>query len=870
MNTRIDLLSGFMVSLFAWNPLRRRPWQGHWRHRNGPGLRLGRGWLFTVILFLTLVTPVWAEPKVSATLDRNTISIGETVTLTLNFLDCSPDAQPNIPALPNVDVVGQQSQQSYVLDGGSMTRKVIFSYELKPNREGIYTIPSMRFAVNGSPIQTRQLAFKVLHGAVPSTDGENAVAFVKISIPTNTIYLGEILPVELQCYCRNNVANIQMPQLSSDNFIIGEIPNTRQQAPRVNTRNGVFNMFTFRTTATAIKTGNFTLGPATWSLTVLGGQQTFFGWTESHQGNFNSDTPAITVLPIPTNGAPPGFAGAIGDFTLTQYEAGPTSVGVGDPITLKIRIAGTGSFDTLSLATNQDPSWREFKTYPPSSKVEITDPSQSEGSKYFEQVISPQNAEVREIPPFVFSFFDPTRGEFRTLTHGAVPLTVHATAATPQPTVLSAGGPPPETQEQTEDIVHIKPMLGSVHAAGPPLLEQPAFLAWQAVPPLAWIGALALRKRKENLANNPRLRRQRQVAGIVRHGLSGLAHAAAAKDADKFYSTVLRLLQEQLGERLDLPAPAITEAVLDDLSQKSARPETLALLKELFHACNQYRYTPEHTSQEMNLLIPKVKTALHDLQSMPALPARGKLPQSVGLLLLLLGIMTAHAESANDAFVQANKLYEEGKYPAAAAAYEKLAQSGIVSPDLYFNLGNACLKAGQIGRAICAYRSAEAIAPRDPDIRANLQSARVQAATYAPALPGSRWTRWVGRLSLNEWSVMESIFLALFFILLTAREISPAFRRAGSMAVAGAGMACLCAGACLGLAVDQRLIVKSSVVVVPEAVARLGPLPEAQSAFTVHDGAELLVLGRDGDWLQVSDAVNHTGWLAQKDVALIP
>jgi len=55
-------------------------------------------------------------------------------------------------------------------------------------------------------------------------------------------------------------------------------------------------------------------------------------------------------------------------------------------------------------------------------------------------------------------------------------------------------------------------------------------------------------------------------------------------------------------------------------------------------------------------------------------------------------------------------------------------------------------------------------------------------------------------------------------------------------------------------------------VIVPEAVVRLGPLDESQSAFAVRDGSELLVLDQKGDWLEVSDAAKHIGWLPEKDL----
>jgi len=853
-----------MVSLLAWKTLCRRPPQGD---RLG---RLGRvfcGPALPLILLLTAV-PARAEPRLEVSLDRSTISLGDSAVLSMTFVDCSPSAMPEVPAIANLEFSGQSSEQSYSLIGATLTQKTVYSLELHPTKAGVFTIPSIEATVGGAHLKSRPITLKVLRGNVPPSAGVPETAFVRIVPSTNAIYLGQILPVELQCYCQDNVGNIQLPQFGSDDFIIGDLSNQRQRPSRVRVGNTIYNLFSFHTSATAIKTGAFALGPATWSLAVYTGQRNFFGWSESHQASFTSDAPEIRVLPVPTNGAPPGFSGALGDFTLAQYDAGPTSVAVGDPITLKIRIAGRGAFDTVTLPPNNETAWREFKTYPPTAKLETSDPMQMEGSKYFEQVITPQNAEVKEVPPFVFSFFDPAGNDFRTLTHPAIPLTVHATAATPQPTVLSTGATPAEGQEQGEEIVHIKPMPGRLRAVGPPLLERPGFLAWQALAPLAWICALARRKQKEKLANNPRLRRQRQVAGLVRQGLADLARSAAANDAEKFYATVLRLLQERLGERLDLPAPAITEAVVEDL--KGLRPETPALLHELFHACNQYRYTPEHTSREMASLIPKVKAALQGLQAMPATPTRASLPQGAGILVLLLGAMTLRAEPAQEAFTQANRFYEEGKYTQAAAAYQKIMRAGTVSPALYFNLGNACLKAGQIGRAICAYRRAEALAPRDPDIRANLQIARSHAGDNNPALPGSRWTRWIGRLTLNEWTLAASAAAALFFLVLTARELWPALKKSGAGLTAMLGLASLGLAACLGLAADQRLIEKSSVVIVSEAVARRGPLPESQSVFTVHDGAELLVLGSDGDWLQVSDAARHIGWLPQKEVAILP
>src|SRR5205823_6641015 len=90
-------------------------------------------------------------------------------------------------------------------------------------------------------------------------------------------------------------------------------------------------------------------------------------------------------------------------------------------------------------------------------------------------------------------------------------------------------------------------------------------------------------------------------------------------------------------------------------------------------------------------------------------------------VVLTLAVAELRADAAPAAFEAANRFYFEGKFSEAATTYGILEQSGQKSAALYFNWGNALFKSGQIGRAIAAYRRAEALTPRDPDLRANLQ-----------------------------------------------------------------------------------------------------------------------------------------------------
>jgi hypothetical protein len=145
------------------------------------------------------------------------------------------------------------------------------------------------------------------------------------------------------------------------------------------------------------------------------------------------------------------------------------------------------------------------------------------------------------------------------------------------------------------------------------------FLAVQTLPVFAWFAAFVWRKRTDNLANNPRLRRQRQVAQLIRDGLVDLRRLAAENKSDEFFATLFRLLQEQLGERLDSPASSITEAVIDERLASLGLPETtLSGLRELFHLNNQARYAPLRTSGELAAVIPRFENVVQELQNLKA------------------------------------------------------------------------------------------------------------------------------------------------------------------------------------------------------------------------------------------------------------
>lgn len=254
------------------------------------------------------------------------------------------------------------------------------------------------------------------------------------------------------------------------------------------------------------------------------------------------------------------------------------------------------------------------------------------------------------------------------------------------------------------------------------------------------------------------------------------------------------------------------------------------------------------------------------------LPVEGR-RRRTGLiaLLLIIPFFSLRADIA-PAFDAANKLYEQGNFQAAANGYESLIRSGARSVVVYFNLGNAWFKAGHLGRAIAAYREAQRLAPRDPNVRFNLQFVRKQV-TGSEQSPGPAWKQWLANLTLNEWTVSAVAAFWVLFVLLAFGEIRPSWRAALRIWTLGAAVLFVSFVSLLGAAMHYQGALNGAVVVVPNTVVRYGPVEDSKVFYQLRDGSELQVLDEktyaDQSWLMVQDAARRTGWLKRQEVVLL-
>jgi tetratricopeptide (TPR) repeat protein len=237
-------------------------------------------------------------------------------------------------------------------------------------------------------------------------------------------------------------------------------------------------------------------------------------------------------------------------------------------------------------------------------------------------------------------------------------------------------------------------------------------------------------------------------------------------------------------------------------------------------------------------------------------------------VLLHLGRALAANETPNTLFFQGNTLYGEERYAEAADAYERVVAGGHESGNLYFNLGNAYLKSGDVGRAVLNYERARRFIPGDPDLQANLGFAQSLSgdADEAPL-----WVRFLlplaGRLGSEPLLLAASACWTALMLFLAVARLVPALARAVPAAVT---LAAIVLVLLVPPAVYRLLTIDGAddavVVAREETSVRFEPAAGGTVHFQAKPGGVLHVLGEREGWAQVTRRDGRRGWIPRQAI----
>lgn len=217
-----------------------------------------------------------------------------------------------------------------------------------------------------------------------------------------------------------------------------------------------------------------------------------------------------------------------------------------------------------------------------------------------------------------------------------------------------------------------------------------------------------------------------------------------------------------------------------------------------------------------------------------------------------MGLMADKGPNAEELWEQGNQFYKDGRFPEAVERYEALA---ILSPGgwVYYNLGNAYLKSGNLGRAVLSYSRASKCLPRSKEVRGNLSMAldMAKVSQDRPLSVSSAFRDGLSWLTGQEWLLVFSLFYGIAFVLGVTERI---FRIRGLRSVALTSLAVSILVLCL---LGVRLFLwqnhREAVVLTQDTAAFVAPDEGEETAFKMGEGSVVLCVGRTrGSWVEVS------------------
>jgi len=581
-----------------------------------------------------------ADINFEATINKNKVSVGKSVQLSLTFHGTQKIPAPELPAIKNFEsrYIGPSTMMSIV--NGRVSSSIAHNYQLIPLKKGTYTLGPFSVTIGGKIYTSRAITIEVVKGPVYTRAQKQLPAgdqnlqdelrdriFVMIEPAKTKLYLNESVPLTIKLFInRLAIRDVQYPQFTHDGFSLGDYKEPRQY--RQTLRGISYDVLEFRTSIFGVKKGTFTVGPAQIKCNLVMRKQTrrrssrfndeffeedifedFFGRYETHALDLKSAEIPMTIIALPEKGKPKTFAGAVGRFNF-DIKAEPKRVRVGDPIKLSMIISGDGNLNTVIAPEIE--SKEGLKIYEPQVKIEGN-------AKIFEQIFMPMSENINEIPKVTFSFFDPKKGWYRSITKGPLAIDVLPPKKGEELKIVESPGflgEPLLDEKLGKDIIYIKESPGKLTQKGRYLYKNAFFLLLQLLPLILLIAVVTIFKRNEKLRTDTRYARRLRAAKSAKKGLIKAKQLLKEKKVAEFYGEVFKTLQEYLGNKFHLPPGGITINVVDEvLKPRHVSDNILKGVKDIFVHCDTVRYAPSEFGQaKIDETLKKMQQVVDELE----------------------------------------------------------------------------------------------------------------------------------------------------------------------------------------------------------------------------------------------------------------
>lgn len=792
----------------------------------------------------------------------------------------------------------------------SKSSQFTYTYILAPKKTGKFELPAATAKMKGETITSVQAAVEVLasdssasaqsgasSGNTQQTKPSGTISskdlFLKFTVSRTSAVVGQPLTAELKLYQNVDIAGFEGAKFPAFNGFWSQetaAPNNINfQREEVDGR--LYNSALLRRyVLIPQQVGNLVIDPAELVCLVnvrrpSYGNSIFDSFFDDNTMTVRKrvTTPAVHVHvnPLPS-GAPATFGGGVGSFRISA-SLSKDQLKMHEATSLTVTVSGRGNVSLLEAPKVNFPADMDVYDTKTTENTDKTTGGTS-GSKVFEYPFIPRSHGEFTIAPIEYSYYDVNAGKYETISTGPITFNVEK-------------GDVAETQASTSQLV--MPDRKSVKNLGEDIrfirTRQPSYKfrtvffvdsLWYwvtaalilLVAGLLWYLMKGMEARRADVVGNKNrkatkmaLGRLKMAAGYLQKNLYSAFYEELHKALLGFASDKMNIGAEDLSKE-NIAAMLKEAGVAEDLS---------AQFVALLDACEFARYSPDGGNEAMNTHYNEAVKVISSIDSVMKTHKKNTSAAKAMILIMSMLMIPGLTHAENTAYLDSLwskgvQAYTDGRWSECTESLKALESVGVVSPELYYNLGNAYFKSGDYPHAILYYERTLKISPSFEDARINLDFANSLIRDKIDAVPEFVLKSWARKVCY----LMPSDFWALISIVLFAAALALflVFRLGASRGLRRTGFYCsivalILSASSFGMARWQRnsyLRADGAIVMKPVASVKSSPSRDSsKDLFVLHEGTKVTVLDTVGEWKNISLSDGRQGWIEESDMEMI-
>ena len=242
------------------------------------------------------------------------------------------------------------------------------------------------------------------------------------------------------------------------------------------------------------------------------------------------------------------------------------------------------------------------------------------------------------------------------------------------------------------------------------------------------------------------------------------------------------------------------------------------------------------------------------------------------LLAVMMPVLSFAEDDIHALFQKGNALYAKANYKEALNDYQKIIDNGYASAAVYFNMGNASYKDGDIPSALLYYEKAHKYAPGDEDINFNIRFVNQKTTDKIEEAPELFLAKWWRACILNFSGHALAVSSILIVFIASATLIVYFF--AGGITLKKvsffASIILFAVGGCVVFLANRQAAYfdnhRQAIIFSSSVTIKSAPLDKAGNLFVLHDGTLVNVMATSNGWIKIRLANGNEGWMKKEDV----